>query len=193
MKIAFLDIDGVLNSYRTVVNAEYPFVPIERCIVRMLNKMSEYVPGLKFVVIDPHTELTKQHFLDVLNLYDFAGELHEHWRTSGASTSKCDNILGWLHRHNYNKSEDTYVILDDSLEYHDDDHHIWVSATSGITMTDACLAIAILNKLEFSDNSVIGVPTTYVMYNSYMRDRADYNAKNMLTLWPELSKYDTDS
>lgn len=148
MRILFLDIDGVLNSYQWYKgHKKYPLNPY---CVSLLNKIIDETNAK--VVISSAWRVSMTGTLKCLKRAGFNGEvigstpffMMDEWRDD---KSRGAEINQWLSL-NKGIEIENYIILDDRKDFTEDQlsHTIIIDRNTGITEKDANTAIIMLNK-----------------------------------------------
>ena len=154
MKIAFLDIDGVLVPFQQ-------FCSTEKLIwsTRAMESLNIICStSTVCVVISSLWRLqeytnTKAKMLAVLRKNKFKGKLHDHWKTPGQQSLLCNRgneILEWLS--DYGAKTDSWVVLEDYKEARVEfpavvsERLVQPQSNIGLTNNDADLAIQILDR-----------------------------------------------
>lgn len=127
-KIIFLDMDGVCCTERAHVaqrSTACPMEVLDREAVGLLNALVDTVPDLKFVLSSTWRYHFDQPWMERhLRKFGWAGAFHEDWKTDrlinaqfSRSIQRGDEVNEWLSRH---PDIESHVILDDNLDFHDD-------------------------------------------------------------------------
>lgn len=140
MKIIFLDMDGVICTYRAHIAQGYQNMPnhgfmdaLDREGVGMLNAFLDKFPDTKFVLSSTwRKHHTKQEMEDWLRRYGWKGEFHPDWRTDEDGPIRGWEIERWLGNH---KDVTNYIILDDDSDMmeHQKFHFVQTDGYNGIT------------------------------------------------------------
>ncbi len=156
IKIVFLDIEGVLNSVRTVV-AHNKLLPYHQIQEKSLDPIA--VDLLQVLCGKTHAKVvmtstwrlrkTKQDFIDIFEHYG--------WRnfpiigyTPYLATHRGVEIADWIDSYsqlNHSDPIDQYVILDDSSDMllGQMDHLVHTNLANGLLLTDYIKALRILD------------------------------------------------
>lgn len=146
MKVIFLDVDGVLNSLRTVyAYGGYPFPDVrdggihdvhnvDPIAIKMVLKLIKRT-GAKVVLHSTwRNYMDDQEFTEVFGI-----PIYNH---TEVFIGKPRSIVEWLEKH---PEVTTYVILDDDNMY-DEIHQVWVNGSNGLSLEDLDKARKILGE-----------------------------------------------
>lgn len=150
MKVAFLDIDGVLNSVASrrvrgpspqgvcLLSEEYAKWALSRTCILQANRLAD--AGVKFVLSSSWRGRFDE-VVKILELADFTGELIGPTPVLRGETRGAE-ILAWLHEH---PEVTDFVILDDDDDMDDMDHrHVESDFAVGLTAADVDRALELL-------------------------------------------------
>lgn len=158
MKIIFLDIDGVLNSYEGWVRIDNG----DESNLRYLNedkyakgswvdnllvdRLRELISNTEATIVGVSSWFTSRH--DVEEVSDFLGiKITETTDYTGGGLQRGMSVDRYVNEH---KVKD-YVVLDDSLQMYNEEQQknlIHVNGRTGLTDEDVQKAISILNKRD---------------------------------------------
>jgi HAD domain in Swiss Army Knife RNA repair proteins len=164
-KVVFLDIDGVLCTWRShfaqggPVSSHGTMWALDREAVGLLNVMAANIGDVQFVIMSTwRLHFSKDEIIAHLRANRFAGNLHNDWCTpavhhrlsEGADIPKGRDVRAWLEAH---PDVTTYVIIDDQAMVHpiDEAHHVRPRYDDGLSWENFRSVMSILG-------SPIGLP-----------------------------------
>ena len=123
MRVIFLDMDGVLCTYRAHEAQGIQKMPghhgfmdaLDREGVDLLNKITKLYPDTVYVLSSTWRNFhSKEEMEEWLRRYGWTGRCHDDWRTVRLNGPRGLEIEEWLNRHL--TEWETYVILDDNSD-----------------------------------------------------------------------------
>lgn len=179
MKIIFLDIDGVLNSRRSMfakagqptdnstahlslkLIATRQAKLIDPVAIAMLNRLTDAVPSIKLVISSTHRfvaftagKFTLSHLQDYVALLGITGEVIGATPRHDDDAPRGEEIAAWL-KTNSHLTIDRYVVLDDDDDIGELPQANWVLVDGevGLTMSDV---LAVQQVLGITNEQLYG-------------------------------------
>jgi hypothetical protein len=143
MRIIFLDMDGVLCTWRSHTAQGIQGMPnhdpfmdaLDREAIGMLNKFNEKHPETYYVL---SSTWRKHHTFEEMYVYmndeyGFNGDWHHDWKTDEDGLIRGDEIDRWLQAH---PDTNNYLILDDNSDMLESQkyHFVQTDDYNGLTM-----------------------------------------------------------
>ena len=149
MRVLFLDVDGVLNTPKTIGKFGFDF--IDDILVALVARIVRETDCK--IVLSSWGRIEEKDFLLVKDsLTQFGLEIHDStpyisksgaW-TEGGHTKRCEEIQAWLN--NNNNTVDVFAILDDDKEAEIEGSFFHTDENRGITVEIAEKIIAHFTK-----------------------------------------------
>ena len=145
MKIVFLDIDEVLNTFDDVASGN-PDLVIERDSINLVNLLVSNIAEVRFVFSSSWRQLPYDFIINrKLLAAGFQGKMHDNWRTPMQdivcrgkhpipAPTRGDEIYTWMLDNNFGGSDDKYVIFDDDDNFYPDQNLIKTNPFAGLSI-----------------------------------------------------------
>jgi hypothetical protein len=156
MKIIFLDMDGVLCTFKAHLAQGKPskfhgfMEALDREAIGLLNYLHDYPEfDTKYVLSSAWRIFhTQEEMESHLKNYGWTGIFHEDWKTNSFNSIRGEEIQEWLERH---PEVDGYVILDDDNDMTEEqiaNHFVHTDEYDGISFKQFIQAERILYGTE---------------------------------------------